>query len=59
MIPSDLGRILTAYLKKVFEFFIETKFTANLEATLDEASGNEEYEKVLNNLFGVTRLPKS
>ena len=53
MIPSDLGRILTAYLKKVFEdFFIETKFTANLEATLDEiASGNEEYEKVLNEFY--------
>ncbi len=41
IIPSDLGRVLTSYLKKVFEdFFIETKFTAHMEADLDEiASG--------------------
>ena len=53
MVPSDLGRILTAYLQRVFEdFFVETKFTANLEATLDEiASGNEEYEAVLNEFY--------
>jgi len=33
--PSDLGRVLTSYLKKVFEdFFIETKFTARMEEDL-------------------------
>ena len=33
IIPSDLGRVLTSYLKKVFEdFFIETRFTARMEA---------------------------
>jgi DNA topoisomerase-1 len=50
IIPSDLGRVLTSYLKKVFEeFFIETKFTARMEADLDEvASGNKNYEDVLN-----------
>ncbi len=50
IIPSDLGRVLTSYLKKVFEdFFIETKFTARMEADLDEvASGNKNYEEVLN-----------
>ena len=50
IIPSDLGRVLTSYLKKVFEeFFIETEFTARMEADLDEiASGNKNYEEVLN-----------
>ena len=50
IIPSDLGRVLTSYLKKVFEeFFIETEFTARMEADLDEvASGNKNYEDVLN-----------
>ena len=50
IIPSDLGRVLTSYLKKVFEeFFIETEFTARMEADLDDiASGNKNYEEVLN-----------
>ncbi len=50
IIPSDLGRVLTSYLKKVFEeFFIETEFTARMEADLDEvASGNKNYVEVLN-----------
>jgi DNA topoisomerase I len=49
IIPSDLGRVLTSYLKKVFEeFFIETKFTARMEEDLDEiASGSKNYEEVL------------
>ena len=53
IIPSDLGRILTSYLKKVFEeFFIETEFTARMEADLDEvASGNKSYEEVLNSFW--------
>jgi DNA topoisomerase-1 len=50
IIPSDLGRVLTSYLKKVFEeFFIETEFTARMEEDLDKvASGNKNYEDVLN-----------
>ena len=50
IIPSDLGRVLTSYLKRVFEeFFIETEFTARMEADLDKvASGNKNYEEVLN-----------
>ena len=50
IIPSDLGRVLTSYLKRVFEeFFIETEFTARMEADLDDvASGNKNYEEVLN-----------
>ena len=53
IIPSDLGRVLTSYLKKVFEdFFIETEFTARMEADLDEiASGNKRYEDVLNSFW--------
>jgi len=49
IIPSDLGRVLTSYLKKVFEeFFIETKFTARMEEDLDEiASGSKNYKEVL------------
>ena len=50
IIPSDLGRVLTSYLKKVFEeFFIGTEFTARMEEDLDKvASGNKNYEDVLN-----------
>ena len=53
IIPSDLGRVLTSYLKKVFEdFFIETEFTARMEADLDKvASGNKRYEEVLNSFW--------
>ena len=49
IIPSDLGRVLTSYLKRVFEdFFIETKFTARMEYDLDEiATGNKDYKEVL------------
>ena len=51
--PSDLGRILTSYLKSVFEdFFIETKFTANMESDLDEiASGNKSWQTVLDKFW--------
>ena len=53
IIPSDLGRVLTSYLKKIFEdFFIETEFTARMEADLDEiAAGNKSYEEVLNKFW--------
>ena len=53
IIPSDLGRVLTSYLKRVFEeFFIETEFTARMEADLDEiASGSKNYEEVLNTFW--------
>ena len=51
--PSDLGRILTSYLKNVFEdFFIETKFTAKMESDLDEiASGNKTWQSVLDQFW--------
>ena len=51
--PSDLGRILTSYLKSVFkDFFIETKFTAKMESNLDEiASGNKSWQSVLDKFW--------
>ena len=52
--PSDLGRILTSYLKSIFkDFFIETKFTAEMENDLDGiASGNRHWEEVLDKFWG-------
>ena len=51
--PSDLGRVLTAYLKNIFkDFFIETKFTAQMESELDEiASGNRSWQEVLDGFW--------
>tara|TARA_Y100001970_G_scaffold270289_1_gene363964 strand:+ start:7960 stop:10569 length:2610 start_codon:yes stop_codon:yes gene_type:complete len=53
IVPSDLGRILTSYLKNIFEeFFIETKFTARMETDLDEiASGNKSWQSVLDKFW--------
>ena len=53
--PSDLGRILTSYLKSIFkDFFIETKFTAEMENELDAiASGDRHWEEVLDKFYGV------
>ena len=52
--PSDLGRVLTSYLKTIFrDFFIETKFTAEMESDLDEiASGNRSWQEVLDKFWG-------
>ena len=51
--PSDLGRILTSYLKSIFkDFFIETRFTAEMENNLDEiASGNLNWKDVLDKFW--------
>ena len=51
--PSDLGRILTSYLKSIFkDFFIETRFTAEMENNLDEiASGNLNWKEVLDKFW--------
>ena len=44
--PSDLGRILTSYLKSIFkDFFIETKFTAEMENNLDDIAAGKKYWK--------------
>jgi len=51
--PSDLGRILTSYLKSIFkDFFIETQFTAEMENSLDEiAAGNTYWQDVLDKFW--------
>ncbi len=51
--PSDLGRVLNSYLSGVYkEFFIETKFTAELEAELDKiAEGSISWTEVLDKFW--------
>ena len=51
--PSDLGRILTSYLKSIFkDFFIETQFTAEMESSLDQiAAGDKQWKEVLDKFW--------
>jgi DNA topoisomerase-1 len=51
--PSDLGRVLNSYLCRVYkEFFIETKFTAELETELDKiAEGSISWTDVLDKFW--------
>ena len=51
--PSDLGRVLNSYLSGVYkEFFIETKFTAELEDELDKiAEGSTSWTEVLDKFW--------
>ena len=51
--PSDLGRVLNSYLCGVYkEFFIETKFTAELETELDKiAEGSISWTDVLDKFW--------
>ena len=51
--PSDLGRVLNSYLCGVYkEFFIETKFTAELEMELDKiAEGSISWTDVLDKFW--------
>ena len=51
--PSDLGRVLNSYLCGVYKkFFIETKFTADLETELDNiAEGNISWTEVLDKFW--------
>jgi len=51
--PSDLGRVLNSYLCGVYEkFFIETKFTAELEEELDKiAEGTLSWTVVLDKFW--------
>ncbi len=53
IVPSDLGRILTSYLKSIFkDFFIETKFTAEMESSLDAvAAGDAHWKDVLDKFW--------
>ncbi len=51
-VPEDKGRLVTAFLEKFFERYVEFDFTANLEARLDHVSdGKEEWKKVLRDFW--------
>ena len=50
--PSDRGKLLSAFLEKLFTKYVDYDFTANLENQLDEiTSGKENWIKVLNNFW--------
>ncbi|AFN56043.1 DNA topoisomerase I [Zymomonas mobilis] len=47
-IPSEAGRLLTAFLERFFERYVSYDFTAGLEDSLDEISGGRaDWQKVL------------
>lgn len=47
-IPSEAGRLLTAFLARFFEQYVSYDFTAGLEDSLDEISGGRaDWQKVL------------
>ena len=47
-IPEERGRIVTAFLKKFFEKYVQYDYTAKLEDDLDEISnGKEDWKKFL------------
>lgn len=51
-IPEDKGRLVTAFLEKFFERYVEFDFTANLEERLDFVSdGKEDWKKVLSEFW--------
>ncbi|GHF25761.1 DNA topoisomerase 1 [Kordiimonas sediminis] len=51
-IPEDKGRLVSAFLEKFFERYVQYDFTANLEEQLDEISaGSLDWKKVLNEFW--------
>lgn len=47
-VPEDKGRLVTAFLEKFFDRYVQYDFTANLEEQLDFVSdGKENWKKVL------------
>ena len=50
--PTDRGKLLSAFLEKLFTKYVDYGFTANLEDQLDNiTSGKEEWTEVLNNFW--------
>jgi len=50
--PTDRGKLLSAFLEKLFSKYVDYGFTADLEEQLDDiTSGKEEWIKVLNNFW--------
>lgn len=51
-VPEDKGRLVTAFLEKFFERYVEFDFTANLETRLDHVSaGQEDWKKLLRDFW--------
>ena len=51
-IPDDKGRLVTAFLEKFFEKYVQYDFTANLEGQLDHISdGSENWKEVLSDFW--------
>ena len=50
--PTDRGKLLSAFLEKLFSKYVDYGFTAGLEEQLDDiSSGKEEWIKVLKNFW--------
>ena len=50
--PTDRGKLLSAFLEKLFSKYVDYGFTAGLEEQLDDiTSGKEEWKKVLDNFW--------
>ena len=58
-IPEDKGRLVTAFLEKFFERYIQYDFTANLESQLDEVSAGEINWKEVISAFWADFKPKT
>jgi DNA topoisomerase-1 len=51
-VPEDRGRLVTAFLQRFFERYVEYDFTANLENLLDEVSGGRaDWKQVLRDFW--------
>ena len=50
--PTDRGKLLSAFLEKLFSKYVDYGFTAGLENQLDNiTAGKEEWIKVLDNFW--------
>ena len=50
--PTDRGKLISAFLEKIFSKYVDYNFTADLENQLDEiTSGKIEWVEVLNNFW--------
>src|SRR5712692_10064547 len=51
-VPEDRGRLVTAFLTRFFERYVEYNFTADLENQLDEVSGGRvDWKELLRNFW--------
>ena len=58
-VPNDKGRLLSAFLEKFFERYVEYDFTALLEKQLDEVSAGEANWRDVLRAFWGDFLPKT